>query len=450
MVIFRTRFKHINEQGSSLKSDDALESNEFNTTVTKKFENIGDYKPTVPSYTMKTPTKDDFDKTEQGRDYNESMLDYEIKKRQYTENQRRLLDYTRRYRYHNKDGIYLIESYNYGSEHSLEYFSGVNIISTNSNVYVLTTPIKYGTGPDYNNKNGGLYIGKEYWLYNVSRTLHGQNIHIKITLMDYKMRPDASWYYNSTKTPGLWIWRAPGESIGFSIYNIYDLKLKFSLYADGDPIDAVVSSVVTDMDYYQGMSVEFNRSETIYAVPPGSHISRYGSTYHSDSGSNVDDKNDIPIGTLVFAGHGSTFDIRLLGNVPDRTYIEGDTTNGTSWEVSLFGDSVRGNFLDFSEPIQPPEPVVDKVETITYIKVNYIRPWAIRNNGKWMSFTGKYIDMVIRKNGSYKNYATMVKETDVGQPLGKSNSNVYIPKYGASDNGIRKDGVWKQQGKIGS
>lgn len=449
MVIFRTRFKHITDYGSFLKSDDAIESTEFNASITKNFEPIGEYTPSVPSYTMKTPTKDDFDRTQEGIDYNESMLNYEIKKREYTNNQRRLADYTNRYRYQKKDDIYLIESYNYGSEHSLEYFSGMNIINTNHNVYVLTTPIRYGTGPDYNDKNGGLYVGKEYWLYNVSRTLHGQNIHIKITLMNYKMRPDASWYYNSTKTPGLWIWKAPGESIGFSIYNIYDLKLKFSLYADGDPIDAVVSSVVTDMDYYQGISVDFNRSETIYAVPPGSHVSRYGSTYHSDSGSNVDDKNDIPRGTLVFAGHGSTFDVRLLGNVPDRTYIEGDTTNGTSWEVSLFGDSARGTFLDFSEPIQPPEPVIDRVENIIYVKVNYIRPWAVRNSNQWVSFGTKNIDMVIRKKGSYRRDSTRFKETDVGKPTGRWPGGAYLPAFGQSDNAIRKDNVWKQQGKVG-
>ena len=56
------------------------------------------------------------------------------------------------------------------------------------------------------------------------------------------------------------------------------------------------------------------------------------------------------------------------------------------------------------------------------------------------------IDMIIRKRGKQD---TSINVDDVGKPYGTTNTGVYLPPYSASGNAIRKDGTWKQQGKIG-
>lgn len=54
--------------------------------------------------------------------------------------------------------------------------------------------------------------------------------------------------------------------------------------------------------------------------------------------------------------------------------------------------------------------------------------------------------MIIRKRGKQD---TSINSEDAGKPYGTTSTGVYLPPYSASGNAIRKDGTWKQQGKIG-
>lgn len=54
--------------------------------------------------------------------------------------------------------------------------------------------------------------------------------------------------------------------------------------------------------------------------------------------------------------------------------------------------------------------------------------------------------MIIRKRGKQD---TSINAEDAGKLYGSTSTGVYLPAYSASGNAIRKDGTWKQQGKIG-
>ena len=59
--------------------------------------------------------------------------------------------------------------------------------------------------------------------------------------------------------------------------------------------------------------------------------------------------------------------------------------------------------------------------------------------------------MVKRRDGEFMQLSTEVNEEDVGKQFTRlNNTGNYLPSYSLSGQGIRKSGVWKQQGKIGN
>ena len=59
--------------------------------------------------------------------------------------------------------------------------------------------------------------------------------------------------------------------------------------------------------------------------------------------------------------------------------------------------------------------------------------------------------MVRRIDGTFARFSTSVYEQDVGKPFTRLNgTGRYLSSYSLSGQGIRKSGVWKQQGRTGS
>lgn len=432
------------QTGQDLASPVRVGYDSFDTLISETQKTFNGYTARELWESQKrTPSESSYNSSPSVIAYNSQYSTYLARRRIYERRQEETRNLLSNNNLRRTYGMMVLEDYNFGRSGSLSYYDNMKIYTLNSGVSTLARPITYGGNPEYNDKYSGLYRGKSYLLEWVSRTTDYDVVNAVIRINNY--------YETGHGTPGLWIARPEnGTGIGLWMYNIY--QIDFSIYfrtPSNQAITLPISTAVTDIDYRQYIKADFNASGTIYSIPPGSGIG-YNSGYVGDNSyMKIDDPGiyDIPRGSFVMSGIGSRIDFSATANVPGISEIKDAEGKSSSWTISLFGNSSRGEIIDLSEPIPPTPPAGTTNDiTILYDKVAKIRPWAIRNSGQWVSFTTKQIDMIIRKRGKQD---TSINAEDAGKLYGSTSTGVYLPAYSASGNAIRKDGTWKQQGKIG-
>lgn len=432
------------QTGQDLASPVRVGYDSFDTLISETQKTFNGYTARELWESQKrTPSESSYNSSPSVIAYNSQYSTYLARRRIYERRQEETRNLLSNNNLRRTYGMMVLEDYNFGRSGSLSYYDDMKIYTLNSGVSTLARPITYGGNPEYNDKYSGLYRGKSYLLEWVSRTTDYDVVNAVIRINNY--------YETGHGTPGLWIARPEnGTGIGLWMYNIY--QIDFSIYfrtPSNQAITLPISTAVTDIDYRQYIKADFNASGTIYSIPPGSGIG-YNSGYVGDNSyMKIDDPGiyDIPRGSFVMSGIGSRIDFSATANVPGISEIKDAEGKSSSWTISLFGNSSRGEIIDLSEPIPPTPPAGTTNDiTILYDKVAKLRPWAIRNSGQWVSFTTKQIDMIIRKRGKQD---TSINVEDAGKLYGSTSTGVYLPAYSASGNAIRKDGTWKQQGKIG-
>ena len=432
------------QTGQDLASPVRVGYDSFDTLISETQKTFNGYTARELWESQKrTPSESSYNSSPSVIAYNSQYSTYLARRRIYERRQEETRNLLSNSNLRRTYGMMVLEDYNFGRSGSLSYYNDMKIYTLNSGVSTLARPITYGGNPEYNDKYSGLYRGKSYLLEWVSRTTDYDVVNAVIRINNY--------YETGHGTPGLWITRPEnGTGIGLWMYNIY--QIDFSIYfrtPSNQAITLPISTAVTDIDYRQYIKADFNASGTIYSIPPGSGIG-YNSGYVGDNSyMKIDDPGiyDIPRGSFVMSGIGSRIDFSATANVPGISEIKDAEGESSSWTISLFGNSSRGEIIDLSEPVPPTPPAGTTNDiTILYDKVAKLRPWAIRNSGQWVSFTTKQIDMIIRKRGKQD---TSINAEDAGKPYGTTSTGVYLPPYSASGNAIRKDGVWKQQGKVG-
>lgn len=432
------------QTGQDLASPVRVGYDSFDTLISETQKTFNGYTARELWESQKrTPSESSYNSSPSVIAYNSQYSTYLARRRIYERRQEETRNLLSNNNLRRTYGMMVLEDYNFGRSGSLSYYDNMKIYTLNSGVSTLARPITYGGNPEYNDKYSGLYRGKSYLLEWVSRTTDYDVVNAVIRINNY--------YETGHGTPGLWIARPEnGTGIGLWMYNIY--QIDFSIYfrtPSNQAITLPISTAVTDIDYRQYIKADFNASGTIYSIPPGSGIG-YNSGYVGDNSyMKIDDPGiyDIPRGSFVMSGIGSRIDFSATANVPGISEIKDAEGKSSSWTISLFGNSSRGEIIDLSVPIPPTPPAGTTNDiTILYDKVAKLRPWAIRNSGQWVSFTTKQIDMIIRKRGKQD---TSINAEDAGKLYGSTSTGVYLPAYSASGNAIRKDGTWKQQGKIG-
>lgn len=433
------------QTGQDLASPVRVGYDSFDTLISETQKTFNGYTARELWESQKrTPSESSYNSSPSVIAYNSQYSTYLARRRIYERRQEETRNLLSNNNLRRTYGMMVLEDYNFGRSGSLSYYDDMKIYTLNSGVSTLARPITYGGNPEYNDKYSGLYRGKSYLLEWVSRTTDYDVVNAVIRINNY--------YETGHGTPGLWIARPEkGTGIGLWMYNIY--QIDFSIYfrtPSNQAITLPISTAITDIDYRQYIKADFNASGTIYSIPPGSGIG-YNSGYVGDNSyMKIADPGiyDIPRGSFVMSGIGSRIDFSATANVPGISEIKDAEGKSSSWTISLFGNSSRGEIIDLSEPVPPTPPAGTTNDiTILYDKVAKIRPWAIRNSGQWVSFTTKQIDMIIRKRGKQD---TSINAEDAGKPYGTTSTGVYLPPYSASGNAIRKDGTWKQQGKIGN
>lgn len=432
------------QTGQDLASPVRVGYDSFDTLISETQKNFNGYTARELWESQKrTPSESSYNNSPSVIAYNSQYSTYLAKRRIYERRQEETRNLLSNRNLKRTYGMMVLEDYNFGRSGSLSYYDDMKIYTLNSGVSTLARPITYGGNPEYNDKYSGIYRGKSYLLEWVSRTTDYDVVNAVIRINNY--------YETGHGTPGLWIARPEGGTgIGIWMYNIYQIDFSIHFVTPGNrALTLPISTAVTDIDYRQYIKADFNASGTIYSIPPGSGIG-YNSGYVGDNSyMKIDDPGiyDIPRGSFVMSGVGSRIDFSATANVPGISEIKDAEGKSSSWTISLFGNSSRGEIIDLSKPVPPTPPTGTTNDiTILYDKVAKLRPWAIRNSGQWVSFTTKQIDMIIRKRGKQD---TSINAEDAGKLYGSTSTGVYLPPYSASGNVIRKDGTWKQQGKIG-
>lgn len=355
-------------------------------------------------------------------------------------------------------GVAILEKYRSWDTGSFNYFNDIKIFTDVQGVETLARPISWGN-QGFNSKNKFNYSGQagslgrlrrnsSFFLQDVARTTSGKTVNLTITVTDF------SETSVSNPIPGIWVAPYNGNAIGIWLYDVYRAKLRLDFTDEnGSPIILAQSTAVADIDYYQQFRAMFSHSNPIIARPPGSGLN-FSQGYLGDSGQILEGARDIPRGSFMLAGVGSTMYMDVLGNLPGYTTIFNTSRKEhDSFEIGLFGNASRGEVLDFSVPPKPELPETTREITVLYDKVAKIRPWAIRNSGSWKSFVTKNIHMVRRTRDSWNRASTEINEEQVGQIIPRDPRWGYVEPPGSGvvrGNYIRKEGNWKRQGKIGS
>ena len=443
------------QTGQDLASPVRVGYDSFDTLISETQKTFNGYTAReLWEYQKRTPSESSYNSSYAVQKYNRDMAEYRRLIAINRANIEKVANYRNQPGFFEYDGISGVSQYNTSRPGSYDYFKDYKVFTNQPDVEVLSRPIRYNEYRDYNQSgtqgSSGMYPGWSVRLRNpVSRTLSGKDVYLRVRVNNYSKVSFAD------ATPGIWIaeYNHTG-GLGLWFYDVYDISFSFFFEDEvGNPIKLITSTAVVDIDFYQRVSASYNNSETVYSRPPGSNLTFDGTYIGDDYGFKSNEESSVPRGSFVLAGVGSRIDFRARGNRLGRTTIfdpNGENT-GDYFELGFFGNASKGETFTYYTPKTPIAPTETNDITILYDKVAKIRPWAIRNSGQWKSFVTKNINMVKRRDGEFMQLSTEVNEEDVGKQFTRlNNTGNYLPSYSLSGQGIRKSGVWKQQGKIGN
>lgn len=443
------------QTGQDLASPVRVGYDSFDTLISETQKTFNGYTAReLWEYQKRTPSESNYNSSYAVQKYNRDMVEYRRLIAINRANIEKVVNYRNQPGFFEYDGISGVSQYNTSRPGSYDYFKDYKVFTNQPDVEVLSRPIRYNEYREYNQSgtqgSSGMYPGWSVRLRNpVSRTLSGKDVYLRVRVNNYSKVSFAD------ATPGIWIaeYNHTG-GLGLWFYDVYDISFSFFFEDEvGNPIKLITSTAVVDIDFYQRVSASYNNSETVYSRPPGSNLTYDGTYIGDDYGFKSNEESSVPRGSFVLAGVGSRIDFRARGNRLGRTTIfdpNGENA-GDYFELGFFGNASKGETFTYYTPTAPIEPTTTNDITILYDKVAKIRPWAIRNSGSWKSFGTKNINMVKRRDGEFMQLSTEVNEEDVGKQFTRlNNTGNYLPSYSLSGQGIRKSGVWKQQGKIGN
>lgn len=443
------------QTGQDLASPVRVGYDSFDTLISETQKTFNGYTAReLWEYQKRTPSESSYNSSYAVQKYNRDMVEYRRLIAINRANIEKVANYRNQPGFFEYDGISGVPQYNISRPGSYDYFKDYKVFTNQPDVEVLSRPIRYNEYREYNQSgtqgSSGMYPGWSVRLRNpVSRTLSGKDVYLRVRVNNYSKVSFAD------ATPGIWIaeYNHTG-GLGLWFYDVYDISFSFFFEDEsGNPIKLITSTAVVDIDFYQRVSASYNNSETVYSRPPGSNLTFDGTYIGDDYGFKSNEESSVPRGSFVLAGVGSRIDFRARGNRLGRTTIfdpNGENA-GDYFELGFFGNASKGETFTYYTPTAPIEPTTTNDITILYDKVAKIRPWAIRNSGSWKSFGTKNINMVKRRDGEFMQLSTEVNEEDVGKQFTRlNNTGNYLPSYSLSGQGIRKSGVWKQQGKIGN
>ena len=361
--------------------------------------------------------KDNENIKEQNKEVDEKnkikLQHYEFEKRAYEEKLEEMRNTTG---YEKHGNIRIAGYYDKTNEHRLEYFKNFKLAVDDEDADEIRGKIQWNYNSRIEKISGGftlskindseklahylrpgaynlknLQVGDKYKIYNVGKTADGRNVHLEVTvtsLTSDRNFPNWNGYMN--------VGQSDDSTIGFDIAVFAKIKQHFKFVDDyGTPLNILATGVVTDIDFHQGLSIDFNKSTTIYKIPPESLIGRHGSSYHDNDGGDYYEKDkgwdgvkSIPKGSMLMAGYGSEFNLTYYGGFPETGEIYKSYGTAPYYFFTLFGNTFKGEtltapkkpYIEQGKPLKPEkellkEPKKPETPIIRYTEYKYgIKP----------------------------------------------------------------------------
>lgn len=256
------------------------------------------------------------------------------------------------------DGIYISGDYDPSRIGSYDYYSKFSLSTSKTGVEYVRGSIDMNNNSNVVLHNQDIHDNKVIKLTNVGITSSGKQIDLDLTIKKVFSRPDGDTFYNGGLSDRyLAITNAGGSGIGFNPYKIYKVDGRFDFKdKEGNPLNLMLVGVIIDMDYHQGFSMEFNHSKLITLIPNSSDIGKYGEYFNNLSGGGAQDEDSIPLGSMLFAGVGSSVDFNIIAG-HEGEYQYGDSSEAQNWFMGFFGNTFKGEIVDLHEPPKPIPPI---------------------------------------------------------------------------------------------
>ena len=308
-------------------------------------------------------------------DYNKALLQYKTARAQY---ERDLADYNRQLAEYNKQtikgqggGVKVVGEFDESKRGSLAYYSKLTAIfdedkdlevvegalgATKSTTMTLDKNLQEDTAhtPDDYRKYGGKLIkgiqqGSQFTLHNVGTTKSGKKISATFTSRSTPT-PEHKLDGNSEVYTSLWVWwykngeAGTTSSVGFNPNNYLNVEWDINFFDETTkkPLKLGVINTYTDLDFNQGVRYTYDNNQTGVVInPKGSLVEEvtvrgekfwagkktngvFGSDDSSGLGrwrkgdpyfADVDDEREVPVGSILNIGKGTTHHLSYLANV---------------------------------------------------------------------------------------------------------------------------------------
>ncbi len=178
--------------------------------------------------------------------------------------------------------------------------------------------------------------GDSFTIHNVAENEKGEKISAKFTLN----KVEKEWVENGkslTDTKIKIYEYAKDGSINFGFWNLVEFNPKIEFFLEKNKQKAIltIASMFNDIDWGQELRLTYeDGTEGLVLNPKGSEvkkITRDGKEYykgeHKSAGGkyeNVGDESDIPLGSLLSIGHGSTLNLTYYNGVGKRSQSDID------------------------------------------------------------------------------------------------------------------------------
>ena len=311
--------------------------------------------------------QDEYDKAL--RNYTTAKADYARAKDEYD---RKLAEYNTKVVKGQGGGVKVIGEFDESKRYSLAYYSKLTAVfdadkdlevvdgalgATSSTTMTLDRNLSEDTAHtnDKTREYGGKLIkgiqqGSQFTLHNVGTTKSGKKISATFTSRSTPV-PEHKLDGNSDVYTSMWVWwykngeAGPVSNIGFNPNNYLNVEWDISFYDEitKRPLKLGVINTYTDLDYNQGVRYTYddNNNTGVIINPTDSRVKEVtvrGQKFwagkktdgtHSQydlSGLNrwepgdpfyvdVDDEKDIPVGSIISVGKGTTHHLTYLANV---------------------------------------------------------------------------------------------------------------------------------------
>lgn len=287
--------------------------------------------------------------------YNEAKAIYEEQLVRLAKAKKRLEEMKKDPTVEEVDGMFVSGDFDSSRAGSFAYYSKLSLATSKENVDYVAGGIHYGGA--YQGFEGSAVVpGASITLDNVGKTSNGKQIKLRITFNSFNLSSHATDQSASSSKEWLGVSGANG-SVRIHIGNFYKVSGTFEfLDESNNPINLMIVNAVAEIDWKQGFWASFNNSKTIVKNPPESNLNTNGG-YISAIDSFESGVQDIPLGSLVYAGVGTKIDWEIIANHPGVPYIDHDDNGDSSWVMDFFGNNFEGEIVDLHEPPKPIPPI---------------------------------------------------------------------------------------------